>query len=59
MLDESRYERCVYVCPENDVIDRQSVVMEMTDDVKAEVIMECVTDEKDSYRRQIIYRSYL
>jgi predicted dehydrogenase len=49
MLDESRYGRCVYNCPENDVIDRQSVVMEMTDGVKAEVVMECVTDEKDRY----------
>ena len=49
MLERSRYGRCVYNCPENDVIDRQSVVMEMTDGVKAEVIMECVTDEKDRY----------
>ena len=49
MLDESRYGRCVYCCPENDVIDRQSVVMEMADGVKAEVIMECVTDQKDRY----------
>jgi len=49
MLDTSRYGRCVYNCPENDVIDRQSVAMEMTDGVKAEVIMECVTDEKDRY----------
>ena len=49
MLNESRYGRCVYCCPENDVIDRQSVVMEMADGVKAEVIMECVTDQKDRY----------
>ena len=49
MLDESRYGRCVYACPENDVIDRQSVEMEMADGVKAEVIMECVTGAKDRY----------
>ena len=49
MLNESRYGRCVYACPENDVIDRQSVVMEMEDGVTAEVIMECVTDQKDRY----------
>ena len=49
MLDESRYGRCVYHCPENDVIDRQSVEMEMIDGIKAEVIMECVTDAKDRY----------
>lgn len=49
MLDESRYGRCVYNCPENDVIDRQSVEMEMADGVKAEVIMECVTAAKDRY----------
>lgn len=49
MLEESRYGRCVYRCPENDVIDRQSVLMEMSDGVKAEVIMECVTDQKDRY----------
>ena len=49
MLNESRYGRCVYDCPENDVIDRQSVVMDMASGIKAEVIMECVTDEKDRY----------
>lgn len=49
MLNESRYGRCVYNCPENDVIDRQSVEMEMVDGVKAEVIMECVTGAKDRY----------
>ena len=49
MLNESRYGRCVYNCPENDVIDRQSVEMEMADGVKAEVIMECVTGAKDRY----------
>lgn len=49
MLNESRYGRCVYSCPENDVIDRQSVEMEMIDGVKAEVIMECVTGAKDRY----------
>lgn len=49
MLKESRYGRCVYACPENDVIDRQSVMLEMSSGIKAEVIMECITDEKDRY----------
>ena len=49
MLKESRFGRCVYACPENDVIDRQSVVLEMSSGIKAEIIMECVTDEKDRY----------
>ena len=49
MLKESRFGRCVYACPENDVVDRQSVVLEMSSGIKAEIIMECVTDEKDRY----------
>jgi hypothetical protein len=32
---------------ENDVVDWQSVTMEMEDGVRAEVKMECITDEKD------------
>ena len=49
MLKESRYGRCVYDCPENDVIDRQSVVLEMSSGIDVEVIMECITDQKDRY----------
>ena len=45
MLKESRYGRCVYRCSENDVIDRQSVMLEMESGIKAEIIMECNTDE--------------
>lgn len=49
MLNESRYGRCVYDCPENNVIDRESVVVEMHSGIKAEIIMECITEEKDRY----------
>lgn len=49
MLNESRYGRCVYNCPENDVIDRESVVLEMHSGIRAEITMECDTDEKDRY----------
>ena len=45
VLTESRYGRCVYRCPENDVIDNQTVTIELSSSVKAEVIMECSTDE--------------
>ena len=45
VLTESRYGRCVYRCPENDVIDNQTVIIEFSSSVKAEVIMECNTDE--------------
>jgi predicted dehydrogenase len=45
ILKESRYGRCVYACPENDVIDRQSVRLEMQSGIKADVIMECQTEE--------------
>ena len=45
VLTESRYGRCVYSCPENDVIDNQTVTIELSSSVKAEVIMECSTDE--------------
>lgn len=46
MLDESRYGRCVYHCPENDVVDHQSMVIEMHSGICAEIIMECVRDDK-------------
>lgn len=47
ILRESRYGRCVYSCPENDVIDRQSMTLVLKSGIKAEITMECVTDEKD------------
>ena len=45
ILKESRYGRCIYRCHENDVIDRQSVSLEMVSGIKAEIIMECSTLE--------------
>ena len=45
VLTKSRYGRCVYRCPENDVIDNQTVVVELASGVKAEIIMECNTDD--------------
>lgn len=45
ILRESRYGRCVYHCPENDVVDRQTVILEMESGVRAEIIMECPTDQ--------------
>ena len=44
-LKESRYGRCVYACPTNDVIDRQVVEIEVESGVKAEIIMECPTEQ--------------
>lgn len=44
-LKESRYGRCVYDCPTNDVIDRQVVTLDMKSGVKAEIIMECPTED--------------
>ena len=49
ILKESRYGRCVYDCPTNDVIDRQSMTLELSSGITAEIIMECVTDEKDRF----------
>lgn len=49
MLNESRYGRCVYNCLENDVIDREAVMLEMHSGIRAEIIMECDTDKKDRY----------
>lgn len=44
-LKESRYGRCVYDCPTNDALDRQTVEVEMESGIHAEIIMECPTDE--------------
>ena len=45
MLAESRYGRCVYKCPEHDGFEFQSVTLNMSSGIKAEIIMECNTDE--------------
>lgn len=44
VLRESRYGRCVYACPENDLPDRHKVTLEMKSGICAEVIMDCLTD---------------
>ena len=44
-LKESRYGRCVYDCPTNDVVDRQVVTLDMKSGIKAEIIMECPTED--------------
>ncbi len=46
MLDESRYGRCVYHCPENDVPSSHTLAIEMLSRIKAEIIMECITEDK-------------
>ena len=46
MLDKSRYGRCVYHCPENDVPDSQTLALETHSGIKAEIIMECITEDK-------------
>ena len=50
-LKESRYGRCVYACPTNDVIDRQVVEIEMESGIKAEIVMECPTDQDNRITR--------
>ena len=44
VLKESRYGRCVYHCPENDVVDRQKLILEMESGIRAEILMDCLTD---------------
>ena len=45
MLRESRYGRCVYGCPEHDAFEFQSVELNMSSGIMAEIMMECNTDE--------------
>lgn len=45
ILTGTRYGRCVYHCPENDVFDRQQVTLEMESGIRAEIIMDCLTDK--------------
>ena len=44
ILNESRYGRCVYHCPENDVVDRQKLILEMESGIRVEILMDCLTD---------------
>lgn len=47
ILNESRYGRCVYHCPENEVIDQQRVSLETTSGIKATITMDCVSEESN------------
>ena len=44
VLRDSRYGRCVYDCPENDVVDNHKVTLEMESGISAEIIMKSLTD---------------
>ena len=45
ILEGSRYGRCVYRCPEHDGVEFQSVELNMSSGIRAEIIMECNTDD--------------
>ena len=45
ILEESRYGRCVYKCPEHDGVEYQSLELNMSSGIRAEIIMECNTDD--------------
>ena len=45
MLKESRYGRCVYKCPEHDGVEFQSVELNMSSGIRAEITMECNTED--------------
>lgn len=45
MLEESRYGRCVYRCPEHDGVEFQTVELNMSSGIRAEIIMECNTED--------------
>ena len=47
ILETSRYGRCVYRCPDNGVVEFQKVTFETSDCVKADITMECNTDESE------------
>ena len=47
LLNESRYGRCVYHCPENDVTSHQCVNLEMTSGIKAGITMDCTSEESN------------
>lgn len=50
-LKESRYGRCVYACPTNDVLDHQVVELEMHSGIHAEIAMKCPTEEDNRVTR--------
>ena len=45
ILNESRYGRCVYHCPKNEVTDQQCVSLETTSGIRAKLTMDCVSEE--------------
>lgn len=45
MLEDSRYGRCVYKCPEHDGVEFQSVELNISSGIKAKITMECNTDD--------------
>lgn len=45
MLKESRYGRCVYKCPENDVVEHQTIRFATSSGIISEITMECNTVE--------------
>jgi hypothetical protein len=47
IINESRYGRCVYHCPENDVTSHQCVNLEMTSGIKAGITMDCTSEESN------------
>lgn len=47
ILKDSRYGRCVYRCPENEVSDYESVRIKMAAGIKAQITMECTTEESN------------
>ena len=47
ILNESRYGRCVYHCPENDVTSHQCVNLEMTSGIRAGITMDCTSEESN------------
>ena len=50
-LKESRYGRCVYDCPTNDALDQQVVELEMESGIRAEIVMECPTEDDNRITR--------
>ena len=47
ILNESRYGRCVYHCPENDVTSHQCINLEMTSGIRAGITMDCTSEESN------------
>ena len=47
VLNESRYGKCVYRCPENEVTDYQRVNLETISGIKAGITMDCMSEESN------------